>query len=210
MATLVTESTIAKRCQDEAEPSSTPVNAPLDPQPPIPTVAHSSDDTVMSWPPRPSQTFVQDFTGRTHVVLFKSTDSIATNLLRYSDKLLLPPLEEIYILAGCRILRNEGTQLENNLSPDSLLSIMLRCKGGMQDGKKSRGRDRGGSRGPEVSSRTMGGGPTSLDINRPPPVRLEKGRGRGFRAEGRRTTVLHTQTLDDMDGFSRQALIEAR
>ena len=210
MATLVTESTLAKRCQDEAEPSSTPVNAPLDPQPPIPTVAHSSDDTVMYWPPRPSQTFVQDFTGRTHVVLFKSTDSIATNLLRYSDKLLLPPLEEIYILAGCRILRNEGTQLENNLSPDSPLSIMLRCKGGMQDGKKSRGRDRGGSRGPEVSSRTMGGGPTSLDINRPPPVRLEKGRGRGFRAEGRRTTVLHTQTLDDMDGFSRQALIEAR
>ena len=209
-ATLATEPTLAKGCQDGAAPFSTPVNAPLDLQPPVPPVAHSLDDTVMFRSLRPSQTFVQDFTGRTHVVLFKSTDSIATNLLRYSDKLLLPPLEEIYIRAGCRILRTEGTQLENNLSPDSLLSIMLRCRGGMQDGKKLRGRDRGGTRVPEVSSRTMGGGQTSLDINRPSPVRLEKGRGRGFRAEGRRTTVLHTQPQDDMDGFSRQARIEAR
>ena len=49
-----------------------------------------------------------------------------------------------------------------------------------------------------------------LEINRPPQGRMEKGRGRGLRVEGKRPTVLHTQPQDDMDGFSRHALLLAR
>jgi len=46
-------------------------------------------------PLRPSQAFVQDHEGKTHVLLFHPQDSIATNLLRYSSQLHLPPLVEL-------------------------------------------------------------------------------------------------------------------
>jgi len=160
----------------------------------------------------PSQTFVQDLRGRTHVVPFQSADSIATNLLRYSLKLLLPPLEEIYILAGRQILKVDCTELENGLHSEPHLTIMLRCRGGMQNGatNSSKGKGRGGQRASEGSSRGMGGGQTTMEIGRPPLGRVERGRGRGSRPEGKRPTVLHTQPQEDMDGISRHALILAR
>jgi len=82
----------------------------------------------------------------------------------------------------------------------------------MQNGamKSSKKKGRGGIRASEGSSRGMGGGQTTLEINRPPQGKMEKGRGRGFRVEGKRPTVLHTQPQDDMDGFSRHALILAK
>jgi len=85
-------------------------------------------------------------------------------------------------------------------------------EGGMKDGasKSSKGKDRVGLRASEGSSRGMGGGQTTLEPRRSPQGRKEKGRGRGFRAEGKRPTVLHTQPQDDMDGFSRHALLLAR
>ena len=56
----------------------------------------------------------------------------------------------------------------------------------------------------------MGGGQTTMELGRPPLGRVERERGRGFRPEGKRPTVLHTQPQEDMDGISRHALILAR
>jgi len=140
----------------------------------------------------PSQTFVKDLWGRTHVLLFLPTVSIATNLLRYSSKLLLPPLAEIYILSGRRILRAECTELENGLHSEPHLMILFRCKGGMKSGTigSSRGKGRG-QRASEGSPRDMGGGQTTGENSRTPLGKVERGRGRGFRPDARRPTILH-------------------
>ena len=115
-------------------------------------------------------------------------------------------------MAGRQILRVECTALENGLHPEPHLTIMLRCKGGMQEGarKSPKGKARGGSRASEGGYRGMGGGQSVLEPGRPPQGRLEKGRGRGPRVEGRRPTVLHTQSQDDTAESSRRALLEAR
>ena len=52
-------------------------------------------DTEMKLLFSPSQTFVRDPRGKTHVLLFLPTDSIATNLLRYSSQLLIPPFADL-------------------------------------------------------------------------------------------------------------------
>jgi len=173
---------------------------------------HGLGDTVTNRSLSPSQTFVKDLRGRTHVVSSLPTVSIATNLLRHSSKLLLPPLAEIYILAGSRILRVDCTELENGLDIEPHLTIMLRCKGGMKNGAigSPRGKGRGGQRASEGSSRGMGGGQTTVEISRPPLGKVDRGRGRGFRPDARRPTLLHTPPLEDMDDISRHALITAR
>jgi len=137
----------------------------------------------------PSQTFVKDLRGRTHVVPFQSTTFIATNLLCYSSKLLLPPLEEIYILTGRRILRVECTELENGLHSEHL-TIMLRFKGGMKNGTLGSPRSKGrGQRASEGSSRAMGGGQTTVETSRPSLGKIDRGRGRGSRPDARRPTL---------------------
>jgi len=62
----------------------------------------------------PSQAFVQDPRGKTHVLLFHPTDSIAKNLLRYSPQLHLPPLAELYILSSNHIIQADRTGIEND------------------------------------------------------------------------------------------------
>jgi len=156
----------------------------------------------------PSQTFVKDLLGKTHVLPFLPTVSIATNLLRHSPKLFLPPLAEIYILSGRQILKAECTILENGLHSEQHLTIMARCKGGIKSGTNGSSRDKGrGQRAPEGSSRGMGGGQTMVENNRTP---LGRGRGRGGRPEARRPTILHSQSQEDMDEISRYALMTAR
>jgi len=75
-----------------------------------------------------SQTFVQDPRGKTHVLLFLPTDSIATNLLRYSAQLPLPPFADLYILSGSQVLKTECTELENGLHSKPHLKILLKHK----------------------------------------------------------------------------------
>jgi len=192
--------------------SSPPVTGPQDHQLRTQQLTHGLDDTGSTRSLSPSQTFVPDLRGRTHVVPFQSTDSITTNLLRYSLKLSLPPLEEIYILAGRRILKIEYTELDNGLHSEPHLTIMLRCRGGMKNGaiSSSRGKGRGGQRASEGSSRGMGGGQTTMENSRPPLGKVKRGRGRGLRSDAKRPTVLHTQSPADMDDISRHALTIAR
>jgi hypothetical protein len=84
----------------------------------------------------PSQTFVQDLEGKTHVLPFKPQDSIAKNLLRHSSQLHLPPLRGLYILSGRHIIQAESTATENGLHHEPHLKILLRCRGGMRGGFK--------------------------------------------------------------------------
>jgi len=44
----------------------------------------------------PSQAFVQDLEGKTHVLPFRPLDSIAKKLLHHSSQLHLPPLRELW------------------------------------------------------------------------------------------------------------------
>ena len=82
----------------------------------------------------------------------------------------------------------------------------------MRSGTKSSSRDKGrGQRASEGSSRGMGGGHTTAENSRTPPVRVERGRGRGARApDARRHTLLHTQPQEDMDDISRYAFVTVR
>jgi len=155
---------------------SPPATGPKGHLPRTQELIHGLGDTVMNRSLSPSQTFVKDLWGTTHVVLFMSTVSIATNLLRHSSKLLLPPLAEIYILSGGRILRADCTELENGLHSEPHLMIMLRCKGKMKNGiiGSSRGKGRG-QRASEGSSRGMGGGQTTVENSRPPLGKAERG-----------------------------------
>ena len=56
----------------------------------------------------------------------------------------------------------------------------------------------------------MGGGQTTMENSRPPLDKVAKGRGRGLRPDSKRPTVLHTQSLDDMDDISLLGLTMAR
>jgi len=189
-----------------------PVTGPQDHRKRTQTLTQGLDDSWSTRSLNPSQTFVQDPRGRTHVVPFQSTDSIATNLLRYSLQLSLPPLEEVYILAGGKPLKIEYTALDNGLHSEPHLTIMIRCRGGMKKGVTSspRGKGRGGQRASEGSLRGMGGGQTTMEDSRPPLDKIAKGRGRGLRPDSKRPTVLHTQSLDDMDNSSLLGLTMAR
>jgi len=82
---------------------------------------HAQGDIGMTLSFNPSQAFVQDPRGKTHVLLFHPTDSIAKNLLRYSPQLHLPPLAELYILSGNHIIQADRTGIEN----DSTMSRTL-------------------------------------------------------------------------------------
>jgi len=73
----------------------------------------------------PSQAFVQDPKGKTHVLLFNPQDSIAKNLLRHSSQLHLPPLRELYILSGSHIIQADRTGTENGLHHEPHLKILL-------------------------------------------------------------------------------------
>jgi len=73
----------------------------------------------------PSQAFVQDLEGKTHVLPFSPLDSLAKKLLRHSSQLHLPPLRELYILSGRHILQAEDTAIENGLHHEPHLKFML-------------------------------------------------------------------------------------
>jgi len=169
-------------------------------------------DTGMNLSSSPSQTFVRDPLGKTHVLLFLPTDSIATNLLRYSSHLLLPPFADLYILSGSHVLQAECTGIENGLHHEPHLRILLRCRGGQRDGTNDSSRGKGrGQRASEDSTRGMGGSQTIAENSHTPQVRVERGRGRGFRApDARRHTLIHTQQKEVMDDNSRYALLIAR
>jgi len=49
-----------------------------------------------------------------------------------------------------------------------------------------------------------------VETSRAPLGKVDTGRGRGFRPDARRPTLLHTQPLEDMDDISHYALITAR
>jgi len=82
-----------------------------------------------------SQTFVSDLKGKTHVLLFNPLDSVAKNLMRYSPQLHFPPLRELCILSGSRIIQPECTGTENGLHHEPHLKILLRCRGGIRGPK---------------------------------------------------------------------------
>ena len=85
---------------------------------------------------RPSQTFVQDPEGKTHVLLFNPQDSIAKNLLRHSSQLhLLPPMD-LYILSGSHIIQADRTGTENGLHREPHLKI-FKLKIFKRDGARS-------------------------------------------------------------------------
>ena len=173
---------------------------------------HGLGDTRMNLSSSPSQTFVRDPLGKTHVLLFRPTDSIATNLLRYSSQLLLPPFADQYILSVSHVLQAEYTGIENGLYHEPHLRILLRCRGGQRDGTNGSSRNNGrGQRASEDSTRGMGGGQTIAENSHTPQVRVERGRGRGSRApDARRHTLIHTQPKEVMDDNSRYALLIAR
>jgi len=92
---------------------------------------HAQGDIGMTLSSIPSQAFVQDPEGKTHVLLYHPQDSIAKNLLRHSSQLHLPPLMELYILSGSHIIQADRTGTENGLHHEPHLKILLRCRGGM-------------------------------------------------------------------------------
>ena len=102
-------------------------------------------DMGMALSMSPSQAFVQDPKGKTHVLLFNPQDSIAKNLMRHSSQLHLPPLMELYILSGSHIIQADHTGIENGFHQEPHLKILLRCRGGVRGGP--RGPPQGGSGG---------------------------------------------------------------
>jgi len=73
----------------------------------------------------PSQAFVQDPEGKPHVLLLHPQDSLGKNLLRHSSQFHLPPLTELYILAGSHIIQADRTGTENGLHHEPHLKIFL-------------------------------------------------------------------------------------
>jgi len=172
---------------------------------------HGLGDTGMNLSSSPSQIFVKDPGGRTHVLLFRPTDSIATNLLRYSAQLPLPPFADLYIRSGRQVLKTECTGRENGLHFEPHLEILLQCKGGMRGGTYGSSKDKGrGQRASAGSSSGIGGGQITAENGRTPPGKVERGRGRGARGSDRRPTLIQTQPQEDMEDFDRYAFITAR
>ena len=135
---------------------------------------HAQGDIGMALSLSPSQAFVQDPEGKTHVLLFHPQDSIAKNLLRHSSQLHLPPSMELYILSGSHIVQADRTGTENGLHHEPHLRILLRCRGGMRAGL--RGSTYGGSRGKgkgypasEGDTRQMGGPHVNTESNHTTP-----------------------------------------
>jgi len=172
---------------------------------------HGLGYTGMNLSSSSSQIFIKDPGGRTHVLLFRPTDSIATNLLRYSAQLPLPPFADLYIQSGRQVLETECTGRENGLHFEPHLEILLRCKGGMRGGIYGSSKDKGrGQRASAGSSSGMGGGQITAENGRTPPGKVERGRGRGGRGSDRRPTLIQTQPHEDMDDMDRYAFITAR
>ena len=136
---------------------------------------HGLGYTGMNLSSSSSQIFIKDPGGRTHVLLFRPTDSIATNLLCHS----LPPFADLYIRSGRQVLKTECTGRENGLHFEPHLEILLRCKGGMRGGIYGSSKDKGrGQRASAGSSSGMGGGQITAENGRTPPGKVERGRGR--------------------------------
>ena len=132
----------------------------------------------------PTQTFVLDLEGKTHVLLFSPQDSIAKNLLRHSPQLHLPPLSELYILSCSHIMQIECTGTENGLHHEPHLKILLQCKGGMRRGSRgsSQGESGGKGRGlqsPGGEGRQMGGSYGGEENSHHTTALQRGGRGRG-------------------------------
>jgi len=165
----------------------------------------------------PSQAFVQDPEGKTHVLLFHPQDSIAKNLLCHSSQLHILPLVELYILSGSHIIQADRTGIENGLHHEPHSRILLRCRGGMRAGLRgsaygSCGGKGRGYRAPDGDARGMGGPPANVENSHTtPPIRAGRGRGRGNRfVEPKRPTMIHTQAQETMDDNSLNALLKAK
>ena len=104
---------------------------------------HGPGATGKSPPPSLFQVFVTSPGGRTLVLLFRPTDSIATNLLRCSTQLPLPPFADLYVRSGGKSLQIERTSRENGLHYEPRLEILLRCRGRMKSGASGGPRDKG-------------------------------------------------------------------
>jgi len=174
-------------------------------------------DMGMTLSMSPSQAFVQDPMGKTHVLLFNPQDSIAKNLMRHSSQLHLPPIMELYILSGSHIIQADRTGTENGLHQEPHLKILLRCRGGMRGGP--RGSPQGGSSGkgrihrsPEGSDRQMGRSYVNEDRSNhtTPPERGGQGRGRGnLPIDPRRPTIVHTAVQEPIDANRLNASLKA-
>jgi hypothetical protein len=95
---------------------------------------YDGDDTIAGEEisePECSQIFLQDPMGKTHSLKFQNSKSLEQNLLVHSPYLQLPPVQEIYLLWGHRILNLTESLSENGLPHEVLIRVMLRCRGGM-------------------------------------------------------------------------------
>jgi len=90
-------------------------------------------DWGMAFSAIPSQTLVQDTSGKTHSLLFHPQDSVTENLKRHSTQLYLPPPEDLYILSGSHIIQTDLTWVLNGFPREPHLRILLRCRGGMRN-----------------------------------------------------------------------------
>jgi len=88
-------------------------------------IGKARGDMGMALSMSPSQAFVQDPRGKTHVLLFNPQDSIAKNLMRHYSQLHLPPLMELYILSGSHIIQADRTGIRNRLHQEPHLKILL-------------------------------------------------------------------------------------
>ena len=98
---------------------------------------NTGGDRVMALLVSPSQTLVQDSSGKTRAILFYPQDSVAENLKRHSMQIHLPPPTELYILRDSRIIQTDLTGAENGLPRDPYLRIILQRRGGMRGGPRS-------------------------------------------------------------------------
>ena len=165
----------------------------------------------------PSQAFVQDPKGKTHVLLFNPQDSIAKNLMRNSSQLHLPPLRELYILPGSHIIQADRTGTENGLHQEPYLKMLLRCRCGMQG--RPRGSPQGGPggkgrghRSPEGDDRQIGRSHVNEHSSNhtTSPGRGGRGRGRGnLPIEHRRPTLVHTAVQEPIDANRLNASLQA-
>jgi len=186
---------------------SLPVDKDLDTQRERQDVGKAEGGMDMAPGISPSQTFVQNLKGKTHVLPFSPQDSIAKKILHHSSQLHLPPLRELYILSGRHIIQAESTATENGLHHEPHLKILLRCRGGMRGGFKGSpqggpgGKGRG-TRSPGGEGIQMGGSHATEDsINHTtPPQRGGRGRGRGNRlTEHKGPTIVHTVVQEPVD-----------
>jgi len=102
-----------------------PTDNPSGPQKETQKTDNTRGGRVMALLMSPSQSIVQDPSGKTHALLFYPQDSVAENLERHSMQIHLPPHTELYILWGSRIIQADLTGAENGLLREPYLRMLL-------------------------------------------------------------------------------------